>query len=260
MKRKGTAGAYKGYGPGTRRQPQFKRYKPYIAPKAAAHPGEMKYFDCEATSLTIPACTTSWVAGARLDPARTVDIGDPTIATPLCLFAPKKTAALNGRIGRKVTVFSVKYRGQILVPPQAAVGTADASAVIRFLLLVDKQTNAAQYTASDVLQSTVGTTVINAFQAPNGFGRFMVLKDRVFGIGNLNMAGNPTTPDVVQGGQVINFKFTRKFPKGLVVNFNSTNGGTVADIIDNSFHILCGTSSIAYAPILSYYTRVGYKE
>jgi len=52
----------------------------------------------------------------------------------------------------------------------------------------------------------------------------------------------------------VNFKTPVK------VQFNATNGGTVAVIVDNSFHIICGASNITYAPTISYYCRVAYKE
>lgn len=77
---------------------------------------------------------------------------------------------------------------------------------------------------------------------------------------NLNLAGSPTAGDVVQQGHRVGFKFTVNFKKPVVVHFNATNGGTVADVVDNSFHIVAAADVIAYAPSLIYYSRVCYKD
>jgi len=102
---------------------------------------------------------------------------------------------------------------------------------------------------------------INSFQNPNNFGRFRVWKDKFLNFSNVNMAGSPTTADVIQSGLTMKGKFSFKFGKGgIPVHFNATNGGTVADIVDNSFHVICFANNIVYAPNLNYYTRVSYKE
>jgi len=47
------------------------------------------------------------------------------------------------------------------------------------------------------------------------------------------------------------------------VQFNATNGGTVADIVDNSFHIICASTldvTSNQVPLINYYSRVAYKE
>lgn len=237
-----------------------KRYR--AAPRMAPAPkGEMKYFDCE-RAANIAACTTTWVAGTMQDPDSTINLGDAAVATPNCLFAPKVSAALNGRIGRKVLVHKVKVRGAIFVPVQAAQNAADASTLIRVVLAEDKQTNAAQMTGAQLFNdATLSSETVNSFQNPNHFGRFRVLKDRMFQIRDLNMVGSPTANDVVQTGYAIPFKIFKSFKKQPIkVNFNATNGGTVADVIDHSFHMLVGANSIAYAPSISYYSRVAYTD
>lgn len=232
----------------------------YITPASAAS-GEMKYFDCQLALSSITSVTTNWPTGTRKDPDTTINIGAAAVATPLCLFAPTVGSALNQRIGRKVQVKKIKMRGHIYIPQQAGQNVADAATKIRMLLLVDKQTNATQYTAADVLQGgSVAAVTINGYQNPNGFGRFMILKDKIITVGNLNLAGSPSTSDVVQAGLSLPFKFTYNFKKPLLVNFNATNGGTVSDIIDNSIHFMIGTEVGTYSPQITYYSRVAYTE
>lgn len=230
--------------------------------RGAAVTGEMKYFDTESTSVAISAVTTTWVAGTMSDPQASVNLGDAAVGTPLCLFAPKVSSALNGRIGRKIKMMKCRVKGMINIPPQAAQAAADTSANIRLALVMDTQTNASQMTGAQLFNDTAGgaNATINSMQNPNNFGRFRVLKEKFFPLTNANLAGSPTASDVVQAGLLKNFKLNYIFKKPVQVNFNATNGGTVADIIDNSLHIVCGTNNASYVPTLSYYTRVGYKE
>lgn len=230
--------------------------------RGAAVTGEMKYFDCELVSLALAACTTTWVAGTITDPQATINLGDAAVGSPLCLFAPKVSAALNGRIGRKVKMMKVRVSGLINVPIQAAQSAADLGCMIRICLVLDTQTNATQMTGAQLFNDTTqgGNATVNSMQNPNNFGRFRILKEKRFVLTNANLAGSPTAGDLVQSGLIRNWKMSCKFKVPVPVNFNATNGGTVADIIDNSLHIITGTNSISYAPTISYYSRVCFKE
>lgn len=236
-------------------------YSSVARTRGAAVSGEMKYFDTDLQSTALAACTTTWVAGTLTNPSSTINLGDAAVATPNCLFAPKVSASLNGRIGRKVRVYRIKVHGFIIMAAQAAQAAADTPTVVRLMLVMDKQTNAAAMTAAQLMNDADNSNAtVLSFQNPNNFGRFKVLKEKWFDLGNMNMAGSPTTGDVIQAGTVRKFKLTYKFRTPLLVNFNATNGGTVADIVDNSFHIVCGANNISYAPTISYYSRVCYKE
>jgi len=229
--------------------------------KGAAVTGEMKYFDTARATTAMVAVGNTWTGGCILDPATTIDLGAPAVANPLCLFVPTVGSGLNQRIGRQVKVLKLKVHGTISFAPVAAVALAETSSKIRMLLVIDQQTNSTQMLPADLMNGSPGATAtINSFQNPNNFGRFRVLKDKVAFLQDPNMVGDPGVPNVVLNGQKKNFKFNINFKEPLVVHFNATNGGTVADIIDNSFHLIFGTDSIDIAPAVSYYTRVCYKE
>lgn len=222
--------------------------------------GEMKYMDSDA-AITLAAVTTTWVAGTIVDPLTTINLGSAAVANPLCLCAPTVGAALNQRVGRKIVIHKVKVHGTISVAQQAGQAASDASTKIRIVLVQDCQTNAAQMTGAQLFNdATAAATTINTFQNPNNFGRFRVWKDKMITLSNLNMTGNPSTPDVIQASIRRDFKLTVNFKTPIEVHFNATNGGTVADIVDNSFHIVCGAETIAYAPVINYYSRVCYKD
>lgn len=226
--------------------------------RGAAVTGEMKYFDADRSAVAITATTGTWPAGTIMDPGTTINLGSAAVANPLCLFCPTVGAALNQRIGRKVRVMKVKIHWTINVPQQAVAANADGAAKVRMFLVLDMQTNAAQMTSALLLQdATNADTTINTFQNPNNFGRFRVLKEKVVNIGNASMTGAAAA--IEQSGMIYSGKMTVNL-NGLVVDFNATNGGTVADIIDNSLHIIIGANFVSLAPTFAYYVRTCFKE
>lgn len=239
--------------------PQRAGYGSVARTRGAAVQGEMKYFDCDYNGVAIAAVTTTWVAGTSADPLTTINLGSAAVANPLCLVAPTVGAGLNQRVGRKICVRKIKVHGTLSVAPQVTQADADAATKIRIVLVQDMQTNAAQMTGAQLFNDGTGpVTVINSFQNPNNFGRFRVLKDKMFTISNLSIGG--TAGAFAQASWRTNFKFNVNFRTAIDCHFNATNGGTVADIVDSSFHILAGTDNAAYVPTLSYYSRVAYKD
>lgn len=208
--------------------------------------GEMKYFD-STLGVTAIANSTDW-SSSELDPT--------TLNT---LFCPASGAAINQRIGREVKVHKIKIRGMVRVATQVSDTTVDVAAMCRVLLVQDQQTNATQMQGEQLMSSGASTPVaINAFQNLANFGRFRVLKDKVFRLPQPQIAWNGS--NVLQMGYSIPWKMNVNFQKPVSVRFNATNGGTIADIVDNSFHILAHCDSADLVPQLAYYCRVCYKE
>jgi len=201
---------------------------------------ERKYFDAEVAASAIAANGGSW-AGSELDPAGST------------LFYPTQGDDFNQRNGRKVQVLSIKSRGYINVPQQANQTAADSGAFIRFCIVLDKQTNATQLNGEDVITSGGASVAVGMFQNPAFFGRFQVLKDKIFILSNPNTTYDGT--NIEQNGLIRQFKFNLKFRKPITVHYNSTNGGTVADVVDNSFHVIALTQSGDLAPTMNYKVR-----
>ena len=210
---------------------------------------EKKYFDTGLYEGTISAGST-W-ASTEVDPA-----------TKNCLFCPVEGSDINNRVGRKVTVHKIKIRGFVQVGAQAAQSAADEAAQIRVILFQDMQTNGAQAQGEELMATPVlaNQELCNCvFQNTANFGRFRVLKDIIVnGLQNANMAGSPST--VIVQGQSQPFKFSYTFKKPVVVRFNATNGGTVADIIDNSFHMLAHQTVSSASRKIYYQCRIVYTD
>lgn len=222
--------------------------------------GEMKYFDTERSLTAITAATgAGWPAGTMFDPTTTINLGAAAVAGPATIFAPTVGASLNQRIGRKVQILKIRVNGTLSTLAQSGQAAADLGAKIRVVLVLDKQTNSASMVASQLFHpASTADNSLHAFQNPDNFGRFQVLKEKFITLANPSIGG--ATPAIDQMGLKKFFKFTIVFKEPITVNFNATNGGTIADIIDNSLHMMCSTDSTALSPQLAYYTRVCYKE
>lgn len=204
---------------------------------------ERKYFDTQASG-TIQGTSGSWAYG-EADPA-----------TLLTLFVPTLGNDINNRIGRKVQLLSLKLHCEVVSPAQTNQTAPDASTVIRVILVRDMQTNGVQLNAEDVINSGDASQAFNMFQNTAFFGRFKVLKDKRYILQDPNITYDGTNME--QQGLSKYFSWTVKFRKPLYIHFNGINGGTVADIIDNSFHMLALCSDVALAPILRYKCRGTY--
>jgi len=134
---------------------------------------ERKYFDSELSAGTGVTNASSW-AGTEFDPT--------TLNT---LFVPVTGDDFNNRTGRKVQVLAIKIRGHINIPAQADQTAEDNGAFMRLILVQDRQTNAAQLNAEDVINSGGANVAINMFQNPAFFGRFRVLKDKNIALNTL---------------------------------------------------------------------------
>ncbi len=213
----------------------------------AAEPNEIKYFDTTKAATALVA-SVDWT-GTEFDPA--------TFNT-LCV--PKKGTNINERIGRKISVMKIKIRGMIVCAAQANQTATDAATVIRLALVQDMQTNATQMQGEQVFKAPSTAAAPNAvvtWRSLDTFGRFNILKEKFFTIQNPNLSWDGTNME--QNGIVRTFKLSHNFKKPVDVNFNAADGDTVADIVDNSFHVICNASAITLTPLILYEARVSYK-
>lgn len=244
---RGSASAKKQQRGGMTKRPR-KGYSSVARTRGAQVTGEMKYFDTERTSVAI-AASVDWT-GTEYDPA--------TFNT---LFAPTVGAGVNQRIGKSVKVHKIKIHGLLNVPAQANQAAADVADVVRLAVVQDCQTNAAQAQGEQVFTSPTSATAYQAvcsFQNIDNFGRFKVLKDKTIKFPQPILAYDGT--NIEQGGFEIPFKFSLNFKTPVVVRFNATNGGTIADIVDNSWHVMANATGVTTAQTIIYNSRVCYKE
>lgn len=217
----------------------------YVVPRStgAINNSENKYFNSFLSNDTIVEGTS--LAGLELDPS--------TLNT---LFAPTEGNDISDRQGRKVWVKGIRLRGMIQL--RDSTNTRVDQTSVRLILYMDKQTNAAQVQSETYLESagSASENIFCAFQNLDSLGRFKTIKDKIYRIPVGTVWYNGTATGT-QGTQVP-FKWNITFKRPIQVNFNNTNGGTVADIVDNSFHIvgMAESESTATTLLLSYNCRV----
>lgn len=122
------------------------------------------------------------------------------------------------RIGQKITIRSLEYRGYNYVTP-----TDGTDQLQRIILVLDRQANASALTIAGVLQSA------NVYSPRNlqNRKRFKILYDKTF---NLNASA--------EAGSRRFTKFYMKLRRPIITDYNTGNAGTVADIVTNSLYLI----------------------
>lgn len=178
---------------------------------------------------------------------------DPNDQSPAqkCLNGISQGDGEQNRDGRAYTILSIHIRGYVLFGAQIAATTADH---VRLLLILDTQTNGAQFNAEDVLDNASGDNDLQtvAFRNLEYTQRFRVLQDFTI--------RKPVQAQSAGGNNTINstaatkpFVCNYKFKKGLKVLSTGT-AGTVANIVDNSLHMIA--ISVNNTNTLRYISRV----
>lgn len=208
---------------------------------------ESKYFDSEVNDFAVPA-NTAWGA--------TNDIVKGTMAIPV------RGTDINEREGRKIAIYKIAVKGLISFAKETDEVDSLIPPLTRIILWLDTQTNATVTTSGSLMQAPTtaqSDCCFLTYQNLASLGRFRVLKDIVL---------EPTTVNLMTDGtatssQSLNtqyFKIVHKFKKPLVVNFNATNGGTIADVVDNSIYLSGERQFSDFSPTCTVQCRAYYKD
>jgi len=147
------------------------------------------------------------------------------------------------REGRKITVTELLVKGTVVFAGAEDVIDTTCGQQVFLALIQDTQTNAAAPTSSDIYNNTLNnlqTTASGCLRNSNFTDRFRTLKTKLI--------RKPVLPVTQTAANVFSwpsysvpFEFYHKFKVPIKVSFNATNGGTIADVIDNSFHMFAST-------------------
>ena len=135
---------------------------------------------------------------------------------------------------------SIQISGIVNIAAQANQTAADAASLVFLALVLDKQTNGAQLNSEDVYHNQGADGVLAAcpLRDMNRSTRFQVLKTWRMQFDQPNMSFDAT--NVEQGGAAKYFECYVKLDQK--VEFTAS-AGTVADISDNSLHMIGYTSN-----------------
>lgn len=191
------------------------------------------------TALTAPTDSS----GAEVDPA----------STALCLNSVNQGDSFTDRDGRKIMLKSVHVVGTVSCAAQADQTALDEASNVYIALVLDTQTNGAQLNSEDVFSNPSGSATLAAspIRNMNRIDRYKVLKSErlVFDRPPIQWDGT----NIEQGGLVQNFEIYKKL--SLPVSF-SGNGNGIADIVDNSLHVIAYCSNTGLVPTIQYNSRV----
>lgn len=211
------------------------------------------YYD-NASMTDVSANDATW-AGAEADPRQQT-------AAYGCLPVPQQGDTYADRNGRKIFLKDIKIRGIVSFTGADSITSAGNIGPARIVIVKDTRTNGAQLNAEDVLGPGIGSdgnasltadSALMALTNPNGWGRYQVMKDKLFRMSAVPLVNDGT--DGAQFGYEIPFKMTIKC--NCEVNFNGS-AGAVANIVDNSFHLLAACDGGSGAPVLSYVARTSF--
>lgn len=136
----------------------------------------------------------------------------------LTLINPLQTGTgIGQRIGTKVSIISLEVR---LINYSNA--TTGLTQIHRMIVCLDKQPNALTTT---IVQVLVAVDVWSPRTLANR-GRFVLLSDKAYEVGAFT-----------QGNSKVYNKVFIKFRKPLVVEFNTSSAGTIADIVSNAIYL-----------------------
>jgi len=228
------------YAPGPAGQPRIRARKGYMARTPGGQiTSDNHYQDTQRTATSITTNLASW-SGTEYDPV-----------TRNTFFCAQQGDDISNRQGRKAVLKKIRINGIIDLPAQTAQVVAEEAVLIRIIFYQDMQTNGAQAQGEDLMATpAIGSEAISTFQNLANLGRFKVMYDKTFTF-MTNIAG--VSGSIVQPGQKRFFKISVK-PNQLV-NFNSTNGNTVADIVDHSWHLIANATSNSFATTIQYAAR-----
>lgn len=133
---------------------------------------------------------------------------------------------MTNRIGRKICLSSFQMRGYL----RNAASVTGAAAVVppsqcRWMLVWDTQPNGALPSITDILNSGSSTSQLNL----NNRDRFRIIREKIWALDPYIVSATASQSVATAVNQTKTVKVFKKL-KDLEVIFNSTNGGTIADI------------------------------
>lgn len=185
---------------------------------------EKKFVDHE---LTATALATTWAA---YNPAGSVD----------CLTSCAQGDGESNRDGRVYHLASLHIRGDIITTTAEAEAAPSGAKEVRIVIVQDTQTNAAELTATDVMDDG-GTVDLYAFRNLQYSKRFKVWKDKTLRI-PVQIVNEGAVNSFASQQSRIPFNFNFTFKKPIKVTCSGTTDA-VASITDNSFHLIAVSNS-----------------
>lgn len=160
------------------------------------------------------------------------------------------------RDGRVYYINSVHVNGQCYIPPsesQLDPGIVGTLTHVRIILYWDTQTNGAQATATDIMDSS-GSVDYLAFRNLQNSKRFIVLKDKRVAIRPFFVNEGSANLFATAQNSVV-WRMNKKFKKPIKVRCTGTTAN-VSSISDSNIGVIAIADSVASSPVIRYQARI----
>ncbi len=202
---------------------------------------ENKFYDQKltASALTAPGDAT----GGEHDPSATI-----------LLNTVVQGDGESNRDGRNITMNSIHLNGTIQINDQINQTAQPTAGTVFIALVLDMQTNGATISSENVYKnkSASGALAASPFRNLQFIKRFKVLKTKQIKLPPMESTYDGTNIELA--GYNVPWKMNVQL-NGLKTNFTSTTED-VANIVDNSLHIIAWTSNTDQAPLIYYNSRL----
>lgn len=181
---------------------------------------------------------------------------DPSAGCTGCLNCPAQGDTEQSRDGKRIVCDSLILKGYVSIDPDASEAVAVATKVFVAVVL-DTQTNGVGTPISEkIFKNLGGVSALNVDPTKNLlFGnRFRILKSQVY---DLTPVGVAAAGALAYNGTRRDFDWYIPFKGGLPVNLNAGTTADVANVIDNSLHVIAFCTSGAVS--ISYNARVRFQ-
>lgn len=172
-----------------------------------------------------------------------------TIEIPSLNLIPQGTTESN-RIGRKCTIKSISVKGSVQMAVSDNASQADQR--YRMIWYLDKQTNGAEPTVLDILE----TASINSFRNLANSSRFRVLRDVT-----KNCPVSATGVTAVNAFTTLSDQWTFRFNKrcNIPLEFSGTTG-VITELRSNNIGMLAITQTADRLPSFGFTARVRFSD
>jgi len=162
---------------------------------------------------------------------------DPSTGCTGCLSCPAQGDTEQQRDGKRIVIDSLIIKGY-LVNPETTGDALEAPVKVFLAIVLDTQTNGAQLNSEDVFKSLGANDALNVDPMKNLlFGsRFRILKSQVYDVTPSGITAAGAT--YAACGVRRDFDWYIPFKGGLPVNMNAGTTADVANVIDNSIHVV----------------------
>jgi len=206
---------------------------------------EKKFYDTSLADAAVLAATDC--TSGMYDPSATSMISTPT-----------QGDGEQQRDGKRIVIDSLILKGHV-----HNLGTATsavlAPAVKVFLAVVlDTQSNGAQMTSEACFKNTAAQASSNVEPLKNllSGGRFRILKSQVYDLSHNGAFA--AAANYASNGSARTFDWYIPFKGGLPVNFNAGTTASIANVIDNSIHVVAFSTSASEC-VLGYNARIRFQ-